>query len=56
MGPFLPRHEPLEGVANFLLVDSLKKIRDQLSLQRRHLDEIDDHIQELEKDKSGKAE
>jgi len=34
-------------------MESLKKLKEKLALQRKHLDELDSHIAELEKDKGG---
>lgn len=52
----LPHHEPFGEVADHLLVDSLKKLKEKLAVQRRNLDEIDGHIQELEKERSGETQ
>ena len=32
---------------------SLRKLKEKLSQQRKHLDELDTHIQELERDAGG---
>jgi biotin operon repressor len=32
---------------------SLKKLREKLKLQRQHLDELDKHIEELQKESGG---
>jgi hypothetical protein len=34
-------------------VHSLRKLKEKLSIQRQHLDELDKHIKELEKDSGG---
>jgi hypothetical protein len=34
-------------------VHSLKKLKEKLKIQRQHLDELDKHIKELEKDSGG---
>lgn len=34
-------------------VRSLRKLKEKLSVQRQHLDELDKHIKELEKDSGG---
>lgn len=34
-------------------VHSLKKLKEKLRTQRQHLDELDKHIKELEKDSGG---
>lgn len=34
-------------------MDALKKLKEKLKLQRQHLDELDDHITELEKERGG---
>jgi len=34
-------------------MESLRKLKEKLSVQRQHLDELDKHIKELEKDSGG---
>ena len=34
-------------------IQSLRKLKDKLKVQRQHLDELDKHIMELEKDSGG---
>ncbi|KIW89029.1 uncharacterized protein Z519_10514 [Cladophialophora bantiana CBS 173.52] len=47
------RFDTLRLIYEYDLHNSLRKLKEKLAQQRKHLDELDAHIQELEKDAGG---